>query len=140
MKTFHLEILSPDREFYSGEAVSLVMPIHDGMMGIMANHTPLSASISDGEVSFTKADGEVVRCAVMRGMVDVTDNRVQLLCESALAPDEIDEAAERIALEEAMSELKKKQSKQDFAIWQMTFRTAMNNLRVKNKSADINLK
>ena len=139
MKTFYLEIISPERIFYAGECQKLIIPVDDGMMGIMANHTPFSAAIFDGEVRFTKPDGETVTCAVMRGMVDMENNRLQLLCESALAPDEIDEQAERRAANEAMRELRKKQSQRDFAIWQMTFRNAMNNLKVKGKSHKINL-
>ncbi len=139
MKTFYLEIISPERIFYKGECQKLIIPVDDGMMGIMANHTPFSAAIFDGEVTFTKPDGETVVCAVMRGLVDMENNRLQLLCESALAPDEIDEQAEKRAANEAMQELRKKQSQRDFAIWQMTFRNAMNNLKVKGKSHNINI-
>ncbi len=137
MNTFYLEILSPNRAFYRGECTSLVMPIGDGMMGIMANHTPLTASISDGEVKFRKPDGETVICAVMQGMVDVTDNRVRLLCESALAPDEIDAEAEHRAAEEAMAEMKKKQSQKEFALWQLSFQKAVNHLRIKDKQVNL---
>lgn len=134
MNTFSLEILSPERVFYRGECVSLVIPVADGMMGIMAHHTPFSAAIFDGEVTFTTPNGETRICAVTRGMVDMQDNRLQLLCEKALRPEEIDEQAEKQAIEEAKQELEKKQSQRDFAIWQMTFQRAVNNLKVKSKS------
>ncbi len=139
MNTFNLEIISARRVFYSGECLSLIIPVDDGMMGIMANHTPFSAAIFDGEVKFTKPDGETVICAVTRGMVDMENNRLQLLCESALRPDEIDEYKEKRAAQQAMLEMKKKQSERDFAVWQMTFQRAMNNLKIKEKSSDINL-
>ena len=58
MKSFHLEILSPERNFYTGECISLVVPISDGMLGIMAGRTPLTAAISDGEVIFTGTEEE----------------------------------------------------------------------------------
>lgn len=137
MTDFELEILSPERVFYRGRCSSLIIPVDDGMMGIMANHTPFSAAIFDGEVRFTKPDGETVICSVTRGLVDMENNRLQLLCESALRPDEIDEQAEIRAAEEAKQELEKKQSEHDFALWQMTFQHAMNNLKIKNKSTNI---
>ncbi len=137
MKTFHLQIFSPDRVFFDGECRSLIMPTGDGMMGVMANHTPFTASIADGEVKFTKPDGEVVICAVMQGMVDVTDNRVRLLCESALAPDEIDAEAERRAAEEALLAMKRKQSQREFALWQLSFQKAVNHLRIKDKKVNL---
>ncbi len=137
MNTFHLQILSPDRVFFDGECRSLIMPTGDGMMGVMANHTPFTASIADGEVKFTKPDGEVIICAVMQGMVDVTDNRVRLLCESALAPDEIDAEAERRAAEEALLAMKRKQSQKEFALWQLSFQKAVNHLRIKDKKINL---
>ena len=137
--TFELEILSPSKTFYQGACRSLTLPVGDGMMGVMANHTPFSAAISDGEVRFTTPDGETHVCAVTRGIADMTDNRLWLLCESALSPDEIDAAAEQRAAEEAMREMQKKQSRRDFAVWQMTFRRAVNNLKVKGRSSDVNL-
>ena len=95
MRSFPLAILSPERAFFVGDCVSLVIPISDGMLGIMAGHTPLTAAIRDGEVAYTLPDGRREICAVTRGLVSVSAAGVRLLCESALAPDEIDEAAEK---------------------------------------------
>ncbi len=132
MKTFRLEILSPDRAFYRGECVSLIIPISDGMMGIMADHTPLTAAIVDGAVIFEKPDGERVVCAVTQGMVDVSSHgNVKVLCESALHPDEISEEQERRQAEEAMHQLREKQAHRDYVLSQLTFAKAVSHLRVK---------
>ncbi len=133
MKTFFLEILSPQRVFYKGEAVSLIIPISDGMLGIMADHTPLTAAILDGTLTFKKPDGEEVVCAVMRGMADVSDNRVRVLCESVLLPEEIDENAERMEADLAQMEMKKKQSEIDYKLWQLSFNRAVSRLKVTKK-------
>lgn len=133
MDSFHLEILSPESVSYSGECVSLVMPIDDGMLGIMAHHSPLTAAIMDGEVNITLPDGEKRIYAVTRGMVNVGENGVRLLCESAISPDEIDAEKERILAQEAALELKKKQSHKDFVMWQLSFNKAISNLKIKNK-------
>ena len=53
-KPFQLEILTPERAFYRGECISVIVPVSDGMLGIMANHTPMTAAITDGEVVFTQ--------------------------------------------------------------------------------------
>jgi len=135
MKTFHLEILSPDRAFYIGECVSMTLPFHDGIYGVMADHTPLTAAIVPGEVTFTKPDGERVVCAVSQGMADVENNRVRLLCESALSPDEIDEEAERREAEIAAEDMRGKQSYKEYMLSQIIFAKAVNNLRVKKHDA-----
>ncbi len=139
MDTFYLEILSPERTFYAGQCRSLTMPITDGMLGVMAHHTPLTAAIMDGEIHFETAEGERVVCAVTRGMADVADNRVQVLCASALRPDEIDEAQERRALELAQQELRRRQSEKDYRLWQLSFNQAMNRLKVKKKDQSVNI-
>lgn len=128
---FHLEILSPDRAFYVGDCLSLVIPISDGMLGIMAHHTPITAAIVDGEVTFTTPRGEKQVCAVTQGMLHVADNQVQLLCDSALRPDEINEEAERRRAEEALLQLREKQGHRDYVLSQLAFAKAVNHLRVK---------
>lgn len=138
MATFYLEILTPQRIFYSGECVSIMLPISDGMLGIMANHAPVTAAIGDGEIVFTKPDGEKVRCAVTRGMIDVKNNKARLLCETAVLPEEIDVEKELRRAEEAKIELKKKQSHKDFVLWQLSFNKAVSRLKIKNKEYKLN--
>lgn len=131
---FHLEILSPERSFYTGDCVSLVVPISDGMLGIQYGRAPLTAAIADGEVTFTLPDGTRRVCAVSSGMVDVSRDDARILCESALAPEEIDAEQERQALEEARLALAEKMAYRDYMLSQLAFARAFNNLRVKRKS------
>ena len=133
MKPFHLEILSPERSFYTGDCVSLIVPISDGMLGIQADRAPLTAAITDGEVRFTLPDGTRRVCAVADGMVDVSGD-VRILCESALAPEEIDAEEERRTLEEARLALAERMAYKDYMLSQLAFARAFNNLRVKRRS------
>lgn len=136
MRNFQLEILSPERAFYIGDCVSLTAPVSDGMIGIMAGHTPLTAAIMDGEVIFTTPDGVRHVCAVSRGMLDVSaGSHVRILSESALAPEEIDEEKERQAMQDAMLELSEKQGRKDYMLTQQAFARAFNNLKVKQHNA-----
>lgn len=136
MKEFHLQILSPERKFYDGPCLSLLVPVSDGMMGIMADHYPMTAAIPDGEVIMT-VPGDIRRsCAVTRGILDVSASRVRLLCESALAPEEIDEDADRRAMEEAQLQLREKQGQRDYILTQLAFARAVNNLKVKHHNAE----
>lgn len=138
MNTFYLEILSPERQFYKGDCLSLVIPISDGLIGIMANHSPLTAAINDGELTFTKPDGEKTVCSVTNGMVDVSNNTVKVLCESILLPDEIDEEKEKRDAEEALLQLKNKQGHKDYVLSKLALAKAVNNLRVKQHSTGKN--
>lgn len=133
MKTFRLEILTPERTFYTGECISLIVPITDGMLGIMANREPITASITRGGAYYTKPDGERVLFSVSGGMVDVRDNIVKVLCESALLPEEINEEKERMEAEIARSKLAKKQSHTDYMVSKLMLSNAINNLKIKRK-------
>jgi len=135
MTPFFLDILTPEKPFFKGECVSLVIPTTDGMMGIMAKHSPLTAAIHNGKIVFTLPSGEVRVCAVTRGMVSVSSSRVRVLCESAIDPSDIDIEAERLAMQEAELELRKKLSYEEYMASQLAFAKAINRLKVKQYSA-----
>lgn len=136
MKEFELQILSPERPFYSGGCVSLTVPVSDGVIGIMAGHTPLTAAVEGGEVQFTLPDGTRRICAVTRGLLDISYENVRLICESVLAPDEIDEAEARREMEEAREQLREQKARRDFILAQLAFAKAVNSLRVKQHGAE----
>ena len=123
-KPFQLEILTPERAFYRGECISVIVPVSDGMLGIMANHTPMTAAITDGEVVFT-----------LPGMIDVSASRVRVLCDSALHPNEINAEAERKQAEAAALKLREKLGHRDYVLSKLTFAKATNHLRVKQHNS-----
>lgn len=135
MKTFHLEIMAPEKTFYVGECVSLMIPVNDGMYGIMAGHTPITAAIHDGCVTFTKENGEKIQCAVSRGILNVDSAGARLLCDYACSPEDIDEEKERLEIQEAEIAIKEKQSHVDYVTSQLTLAKAFNNLKIKQQNA-----
>ncbi|MBR0157802.1 MAG: ATP synthase F1 subunit epsilon [Clostridia bacterium] len=134
MNTFLLEILTPESPFFKGECVSVVLPATDGMLGIMAGHSPLTAAVDNGRISFTDPEGNVRICAVSRGMVSVSARRVRVLCESAVYPEDIDEEAERLRMQEAEIEMRKRKSYEDYTVSQLAFAKSFNLLKVKQYS------
>ena len=138
MNTFKLLVLSPNRAFYIGDCVSLVVPLEDGLFGIMAGHSALTAAIVPGEVTFTKPDGERVVCAVSQGMVDVSPGEdVKILCESVLRPDEIDAEQEEKDAAMAREAARNRQSYKDYRLSQLLLAKALNNLRVKRRDREL---
>ena len=51
-KTFHLEIVTPDKQFFIGEADSLILPALDGSMGVEAGHEPVATAVVPGDLRF----------------------------------------------------------------------------------------
>lgn len=132
--TFHLEILSPECPFYNGDCISVVLPISDGMIGIMANHPAMTAVIGDGEVNFTLPDGEKRTCLVSRGMFDISKNDARLLCESAIDPKEWDDEMKRRREYEEKLEEEERRARMDFMKTQVAIAKAVNTLKPKNRN------
>ena len=135
MRTFPLEILTPKKPFFRGGCTSIVVPTTDGMIGIMAGHSPLTAAVRDGKITFTEENGEVRICAVTRGMISVSSKRIRILCESATYPEEIDEERELLKLQEAELEMRKRLSYEEYMASKLAFAKAFNRLKVKQYSA-----
>lgn len=135
MMLFPLEILTPENVFFKGDCLSIVFPTTDGMIGVMANHSPLISAIGNGRITFTTGDGTSMMCAVSRGMISVNSKRVRILCESAVFPEDIDEKTELLRMQEAEIEMRKQQSYEAYVASQLAFAKAFNNLKVKQYSA-----
>ncbi|MFT3662995.1 MAG: F0F1 ATP synthase subunit epsilon [Gordonia sp. (in: high G+C Gram-positive bacteria)] len=99
-KTFRVDVVSPDHVLYSGDATFLKAQTTDGEVGILAGHAPIFGELAPGGcVVVTGADGSRLAIAAQGGFLSVDADTVRVLAESAQLADEIDEAAERAALE-----------------------------------------
>ena len=101
-KMFHVEIITPDRIFYTGEASMIEFNTTEGEIGVYPKHIPLTTVLAPGVVTIYEADKEV-QAAVYSGFAEILSDKVTLLAEIAEWPDEIDtnraEAAKKRAEE-----------------------------------------
>jgi len=88
-KTFNLQIISPVRVFFDGEAVMAEMKTTEGEIGVLAGHIPLTAILTPGILRIKQLDGEK-EAALHDGFVKITKDKVVILAESCEWPDEID--------------------------------------------------
>lgn len=83
-KPFHVNILTPEKKVFEGEIVSLIVPAALGYLGILADHAPLAASLKAGKIIFReKAGGKTILDSKGRGFLEVSDNKVSVLLDSA---------------------------------------------------------
>lgn len=75
-----VEIITPDKELYKGEAKSVTVPGVDGSIGFLNNHAPLITVLKAGDVK-VKTDAGVETFAVKGGVVEVMNNTVLVLAE-----------------------------------------------------------
>ena len=76
-----LEIISPDKKIYEGEAKYVGVPGLDGSLGILDNHAPLITTLTKGAIKLRKEDGSEEEIEVEGGVIEVLNNRVIILAE-----------------------------------------------------------
>ena len=81
-KCFHLEVVTPDRQFYIGDADSLVLPAIDGYMGVEAGHEPVVTAVVPGELKY-RSEGAWTHAVVSQGLAEIMPDRVMVLTTSA---------------------------------------------------------
>src|SRR5439155_6982684 len=84
-----VEILTPERRVLQTQADSIVVPAANGELGILANHAPLVAQLQPGEIRL-RTGNEMQHFAVSGGFVQVQNNHVNVLAETAEMAHEID--------------------------------------------------
>ena len=86
---FTLQIISPDRIFYDGEASFVEMVTSEGEVGVYKNHIPMTNILVPGIVKIHESDG-VKEAAVHSGFVEILQEKIVIMAEVAEWPDEID--------------------------------------------------
>ena len=66
---------------FDGEADSVVVPIHDGQMGILPGHAPFMAPLGRGLLTVTR-QGKAERFRVNGGFLQVVSNTVRVVAEA----------------------------------------------------------
>lgn len=114
MSSYYLKIIAANRVFFSGKCESLIVPAFDGQKEILAHHEAMVIAVDDGEMRFRPEGGKWQNAVVGMGFVQIANNRVILLVETAERPEEIDVARAREAKLRAEEQLRQKQSIQEY--------------------------
>lgn len=100
----HLILVAHDRQLLDLEADEVQVPGSEGVLGILPGHTPLISTLRVGEVMYRQGKIEHY-LALSEGFVEVADDVVTVLTDSAELPEEIDVEAAREEATEAEAEL-----------------------------------
>ena len=105
MAELHVELVSVEREVWSGEATQVTARTTEGDIGVLPGHAPLLGQLADGGiVTIYQSGGGEVLAAVHGGFLSVTDEGVTVLAEVAELADDIDASRAKAALERARGE------------------------------------
>lgn len=86
---FDLEIITPDRVFWKGQASMIELTTTEGQVGIYKRHIPMTMIISPGLMKI-HLEGETKEAAVHSGFIEILPDRIMVMAEVAEWPEEID--------------------------------------------------
>jgi F-type H+-transporting ATPase subunit epsilon len=130
--TLRLEIATPEAMVYSEEVDMVTLPGVEGQMGILPQHVRLITQLVPGEMVVRKG-GHDDFIALGQGLVEVTNDRVSIVTNMAVAVDKIDEAAAEEARRCASARLHDKLSSEEVASTNAALARSLAQLHVKRR-------
>jgi len=132
--TLKLEIVTPAATVYSEDVELVTLPGVEGQMGIYPQHVRLMTQLVPGELIVQK-NGHDEFLAVGEGIVEITNDRVSIVTDMAVASDSIDEAKAEEARQRAEARLRETLSSQEVASVNAALARSVAQLSVKRRHA-----
>lgn len=104
-----INILTPERPFWSGQADEIILPTETGEMGVLKNHAPLITGLDVGAMLIRSNQGWN-SYAIMGGFALVKQNVVTILANEAQSSENIDPEEAKTRFETAKINLEKAES------------------------------
>ena len=107
MATMTVQLVSPEKVVFSGEATQVITrTLGGGEIAFLPGHAPFLGALTENHTRITLADGSVLDVAVHGGFVQVSGDTVSLLSDVAELGDDIDRARALTAKERAEEALR----------------------------------
>lgn len=130
-----LELVTPYRHVLSQEVDEVTAPGTLGEFGVLPGHTPLLTTLKIGELTY-KQGASVYHVAVNWGYVEVENDVVTVLVETAELADQIDLARAQAALGRAQEALRKLSPEdKDFKVMECALERALIRVQVAGRKS-----
>ena len=116
MATMHCDIVSAEREIFSGAVTMVSVTGSLGELGILPGHAPLLTGIRPGPVQLRLENGEEEVFFASGGFLEVQPGVVTILADTAARAEDLDEAAAVEAREAAERALSEQAADFDFSV------------------------
>jgi F-type H+-transporting ATPase subunit epsilon len=102
MPIMQVEVVSPEKVLFSGEATQVVTrTLGGGEIAFLPGHAPFLGALTENHTRISLADGSILDVAVHGGFVQVSGTTVSILSDAAELGDDIDRARAMSAKERA---------------------------------------
>lgn len=99
MKKIKCSILTPDRYLFEGDIAFAVVQAYNGEMGFLVDHAPLISELGIGEIRLQ--DGKETKYFVVEGgVVEIRDNKLIVLAETATKKEDLNKEELEIKLKD----------------------------------------
>ena len=137
-KPFNLMVVTPEREFFNGEAVYVSVQSIGGSLGVMAGHVPMVSALDVGALVI-QTDEHTSRTAFhSEGFIEVRPECVYILSQACEWPEEIDEKRALEAELRAQERLRQERGGDDLGTMghsKVALMRAMTRRRIKSMSS-----
>jgi F-type H+-transporting ATPase subunit epsilon len=131
--TIHIDIVSAEKEIFSGLAEMVFAPAELGEVGIAPRHAPMITKLKPGEVRVKINATEEHPFYISGGILEVQPHLVTILADTAIRAKDIDEASALEAKAKAEEALADKSGKIDYATAQARLAEAVMQLRTLDR-------
>ena len=76
-----LEIITPEKELFSGEITSVKFPGTNGGFEILNNHAPIISTLARGEIKVTTNDKNTEIFDINGGVIEMQNNKIIVLAD-----------------------------------------------------------
>ncbi len=100
-------VLTPERPLVDAEVSEVYAPGSAGRLGVLRDHITFLGSLDAGEITYKTETGAAL-LVMSGGVIEVVNNEITILADSAVTPEEIDVSAARqelAAAEDALASL-----------------------------------
>jgi F-type H+-transporting ATPase subunit epsilon len=133
-RPFAVEIITPENTVLKVQAVSISAPGVLGGFQVLYGHAPLLSTLGPGKVSVKEENGAAHVYATGGGFLEVRDNHVIAMLDSAERVEDIDVARARAARDRAAERLHTRDAQMDATRAEAALARAMNRLRIAGVS------
>lgn len=138
MAYMHVNVVTPDGLVFQHRALQVHAVTTDGGITILPNHTPIIVPLAIADLTVTRVEEDEKKnhIAVNGGIMEVRDNVVNIIANTAERARDIDiDRAEKakIAAEKRLEEAQNQKNKQEFQRARISLAKAINRIGVSNK-------
>ncbi len=98
---FQCTIVTPEEQTFDAQVEQVVLPAHDGLMGILEGRAPILVRIGVGPLRLDTPGGQSQSYLIDGGIAQMKDNKLVVLTDDATPASQIDAEAARAAFAEA---------------------------------------